>query len=415
MFSSSKKPRFNLDLSIHEISNIPQVNGYCYIDVEVRDGKKRKPHLLLKASSNDIGNSNSSSDKFEGSYSSSDVSTSTTMKKIHNFKCKFNFNMNCNLKFSVKKKNNRISSKYLLMKVYYVTEEDVKHKDHERIASHRGHKIELGRLELNLSEYINVEEPLTSKYLMSNSKVNSILNLTVFLSELPDGYDFHTQLQVSDESAHPSTSGSLNRTNKKVQSKPAKSKNTKYNAPNLERTKIFGGLNDVIKSSDTTPLANLSTSSIPSDDSDKQSQVKQNHGPPSRADIHDSESTTSKKRSSGEHGTTASNVMSSANIVNETRNANVMMDPIVSNLYRKILESTWDPELQDLLQFTPEECISDIFDNGGDGWNKSVSQNFGSWSDENNDDESIKNINGLINEASFREDLRSWNINDIRP
>lgn len=415
MFSSSKKPRFNLDLSIHEISNIPQVNGYCYIDVQVRDGKKRKPHLLLKAPSNDVANSSSSVDKFEGSYSSSDVSTSTSMKKIHNFKCKFNFNMNCNLKFSLNKKNNRISSKYLLMKVYYVTEEDVKHKDHEKIVSHRGHKIELGRLELNLSEYINVEEPLTSKYLMSNSKVNSILNLTVFLSELPEGYDFHTQLQVSDESAHPSTSGSLSRINTKVQSKPPKSKNTKYNAPNLERTKIFGGLNDVIKSSEASPLANLSTSSIPSDDSEKQSQAKQNYGPSNRTDMHDYESTGSKQRSSGEHGTTASNVISSTNIVNETRNANVMMDPIVSNLYRKILESTWDPELQDLLQFTPEESINDIFDNDGDGWNKAVSQNFGSWSDENNDDESIKNINGLINEATFREDLRSWSISDIRP
>ena len=415
MFSSSKKPRFNLDLSIHEISNIPHVSGYCYIDIQVRDGKKRKPHLLLKASSNDINNSNPSLDMFEGSYSSSDVSTSTSMKKIHNFKCKFNFNMNCNLKFLVKKKNNRISSKYLLMKVYYVTEDDVKHKDHERVVSHRGQKIELGRLELNLSEYINVEEPLTSKYLMSNSKVNSILNLTVFLSELPEGYDFHTQLQVSDESAHTSTSGSLNTANTKVQNKPAKSKNTKYNAPNLERTKIFGGINDVIKSSETSPLANLSTSSIPSDDSDKQSQVQQNHGPPNRADLRDYESTTSKQRSSGEHGTTSSNIISSANIVNETRNANVMMDPIVSRLYQKILESTWDPELQDLLQFTPQECINDIFDNDGDGWNKAVSQNFGSWSDENNDDESIKNINGLINEASFREDLRSWTINDIRP
>ena len=412
MFSSSKKPRFNLDLSIHEISNIPQVNGYCYIDVEVRDGKKR-PHLLLKGSSSDNGNSNSSLDMFEGSYSSSDVSTSTSMKKIHNFKCKFNCNMNCNLKFSVRKKNNRISSKYLLMKVYYVTEEDVKHKEHEKIMSHRGHKIELGRLELNLSEYINVEEPLTSKYLMSNSKVNSILNLTVFLSELPEGYDFHTQLQMTDENSRSSTSRSLSRTNTNIQNKPTKGKSTKYNAPNLERTKIFGGLNDVIKSSETT-LANLSASSIPSDDSDKQPQGRQNHSPLSRADIHDYESTTSRQRSSGEHGTNGSNVISSANLVNETRHANVMMDPIVSNLYQKILESTWDPELQDLLLFTPEESINDIFDNDGDGWNKAVSQNFG-WLDENNDDESIKNINGLINEASFREDLRSWSINDIRP
>ncbi|CUM48933.1 uncharacterized protein AC631_03147 [Debaryomyces fabryi] len=410
MFSSSKKPRFNLDLSVHEISNIPQVNGYCYIDVQVKDGKRKRPHLSLKSSSNQSGNSTSSLDKFEGPYSSSDVSASTSMKKIHNFKCKFNFNMNCNLKFSVKKKDNRISSKYLLMKVYYVSEEDVKHKEHEMIVSHRGHKIELGRLELNLSEYINVEEPFTSKYLMSNSKVNSILNLTVFLSELPDNLDFHTQLQINDEGGHTPTSSSLNRSNSKLQNRINSSKNTKYNAPNLERTKIFGGLNDVIKSSDASPLANLSVSSLPSDDSDKQLQVEQKHCPISS--MFDNKSTTSKPRSSGEHGT---NVISSTNLVNGARSANVMMDPIVSNLYKKILESTWDPELQDLLQFTPEECISDIFDNDGDGWSKAVSQNYNNWSDDNNDDDSIRNINGLINEATFREDLRSWTISDIRP
>lgn len=412
MFSSSKKPKFNLDLSINEITNIPQVSGYCYIDAYVKDGKKKSLHLSLKTPSNaniteNKSNSTSTLDKFNGSYSSSDLSVSTSMMKIHNFKCKFNYNMNCNLKFSIKKKNNRISSKYLLMKVYYISDEDVRHKDKEKILTYRGQKIELGRLELNLSEYINVEEPLNSKYLMSNSKVNSILNLTVFLSELPEDCDFHTQLQVNDESGHTLTPGSLNKTDRKLQNSTSTSKNMKYNAPNLERTKIFGGINDVIKNSDASPLTNLSVSSLPSDDPDKQTQMKQKSGQSNKMSTYpDNESTASNQRSSGEQGTNISNV------VNGARGSNVMMDPIVSNLYKKILESTWDPELQDLLQFTPEECINDLFDNNGDGWNKAVSQNFGNWSDENNDDGNIRDINGLINEVTFREDLRSWAIGD---
>lgn len=414
MFSSSRKPRFSLDLSIHEISNIPQVNGYCYIDILIKDGKKKVGHILLKGTANGDGSNSSSSvslEKPESLHTASDVSASTSLRKIHNFKCTFNFDLNCNLKFSVKKKDNRISSKYLVMKVYYVSEQDVKKKDNEKLASNRKQRMELGKLELNLSEYINVEEPLNSKYLMNDSKVNSILNLTIFLNELPESQDFHTDLRVNDAGGRSLTSASTG-ASKSTQYRKPTTKHTKYNAPNLERTKIFSGFNDVIKPSDASPsLANLSVSSLPSEDSDKQNQLK------NKSDIlhnNDDEWVASNHRSSSDNGRTYSNSINGSNFANGTTGANVMMDPIVSNLYKKVLESTWDPELHCLLDFSPEECISDIFDNDGDGWNKYVSQTFGSWSNENDDEDNVDEFEGLINEATFREDLRSWSVGDTR-
>lgn len=83
------------------------------------------------------------------------------------------------------------------------------------------------------------------------------------------------------------------------------------------------------------------------------------------------------------------------------------MDPIVSGLYRKILESTWDPELLPLLDYTPEKCINDIFNNSDNpkGWCPNIKQD--NW-DNDEDDDGLKNLNGLINESKLRDDLRSW-------
>lgn len=264
----------------------------------------------------------------------------------------------------------------------------------DKSSSHRHEKTELGMLEINLSEYINLDEPLTSKFLMSESKVNSILNLSIYLGELADNFDFHTQLQVNDAGDKNNTSTVINNREKKKHYNTANNKNAK--SVNLDRGTIFGGINDMMKfstsdNSSNAQLGNLSASSFHSDDSDRP------HNKP-------------KRKGSSRHRKSKSTLTNDALGNNQPGNA-IMMDPIVSNLYTKVLESAWDPALADLLEYTPEKCIIDIFESSGDGWNKDISQKLDSRYDEN-DEDNIRALNGLINEASFREDLRSWKVGD---
>lgn len=95
-----------------------------------------------------------------------------------------------------------------------------------------------------------------------------------------------------------------------------------------------------------------------------------------------------------------------------------MMDPIVSQLYCKILESSWDPELYPILDYTPEQCIEDIFNNPDNkyGCNLKLKQLYESkLNDESEElkelDNSYRELNGLISESKYRSDLKSWNIN----
>ena len=59
----------------------------------------------------------------------------------------------------------------------------------------------MGKVDINLSEYLNFDEPITTKYLLNDSKVNSILGVTIGLNELSSTFDFHTQLQIQDSNS----------------------------------------------------------------------------------------------------------------------------------------------------------------------------------------------------------------------
>jgi len=376
MFSSNR-PKFSFNLTINELSNIPQIGGHCYIEMQIGDGKRfialsnivprrqpRKEEVSKKDSETSESSLNSSS--------SGNVSTVTSSKRIHNFKCQFNFNVSCNLKFPIKRRENLIGNKYLLLKVYYVNDKN----------SHDS--IELGKLDINLSEYLNFTDPLTSKYLLKQSKVNSILSLTISLSELPSNYDFHTHLQITDAPQASSTTS--------IGSKKA---SNGFNVPQFERKNVFSGINNVLPESNPAVPA-------PSAQSEDEKQKK-----PSKL--------SKKIFRHGQHGHTHSSHnstrMESQSI--PSGNKSVIMDPIVSRLYYKILESTWDPELKPLLEYSPEQCIKDIFENpeNPQGWNQELAEKFGDWSkDRDEQDENVRDINGLINELTFRDDLRSWTV-----
>lgn len=363
---NSKKPKFKLDLGINELSNIPQVSGNCYIDLQIKDNKRIKSlPFNLPFKPNDDDSLSSLSLNSSSTSSSGNVSIITSNKKIHNFKCSFNYKVGCNLKFGFKRRENLINDKFLIMKIYYVSDKDIN--------AHHHHKIELGKLEINLSEYLNFDEPITSKYLLKDSKVNSILSLTIHLSELPSNFDFHTQLTITDNNSN------HEKTDQSKISLNANSSTTKYNVPQFERKNIFGGLNDVIGSSSEKDKTSYKSSDEGQEKSDR-------------------------KPSSLRIDTATTGQINKKDPV-------IMIDPIVNDLYRKILESTWDPNLHALLDFTPEVCVESIFDGTFPQWKERLMLEINTHYDD--DDADIRCINGLVNELNYRDDLKSWTISEV--
>lgn len=441
MFLNSNKPKFSLDFTINDLSNIPHVGGSCYIDVSIRDSRKSKfslrpSHALAGAQATFESSKNSIQSKLDPKSSSSHssstpstVSAITSKRKIHNFKCSFHFLLSCNLRFPLKKKENLIGNKYLILTIYYVPDLSHHHGDESHGAS------ELGQLDINLSEYLNFKEATTFKYLLKHSKVNSIISLTVSLKELPSDFQFHTQLQISEAhsnlsnantrigTSRPSQAQTTNRTTTLTLQLDSQGQNPKFNVPNFEKKKVFGGINDVINTSlgehqNQGYGSELDLLKINSDteqngkDCSIGKKISQHLNPHhSNSKLSGSNANSLKANSISGNSDKANNNGSYGH--SALKNANdqqtaVMMEPIVSNLYKKILESSWDPELYKLLDYTPEKIVDSIF-REGTGWSDKIAEKLEIWNADNGDeDDEVRDLNGLINEVGFRGDLKSW-------
>lgn len=367
MFRSGKKPKFSFDLSINDLSNIPHTSGYCYLKITITDGNHSglrasisnfKPFSLeVERGTDDSGSHSSSSRK------SSTISLRTSKFKIHNFKCHFNLDVNCNLRFPFKRKVNMVGDKFLSLEVYYAPEKSSKLE----------HPMKLGMVKLNLSEYLNFNESVTAKYLLQESKINSILSLTTRLKELPSDFEFRTELRINE--AKPSQGNTSTLLNL---SKTADSSSRTFNVPQFQRKKVFGGLDGVMNTS------NLSNKEATTNEESK-SHSKEN--------ALESLSEAEQKQDLGSHSL-----------------ENVMVDPIIGNLYRRVLESTWDPDLHALLKLTPEKVVHDLF--LASDYNESLEKNLEFYRSltESYDDEMKRDKTGLLQDTKVRENLKSWSV-----
>lgn len=383
-----KKPKFRFEFAINDLSNIPHTAGYCFVDISIGDGHSNglraalsslKPVLKAPGNSGNSGNSDDSSKLSRPSTatesldsvamsSSGNIHVRTSRRKIHNFKCGFNYRLLCNLKFSVRKRDSMIGSKFLRLRVFYVP-------DRSKLHNH----TELGLVRLNLSEYLNFDEPVTTKYLLQDSKINSILNMTLGLEELPSDYEFHTQLQIDDSKHNSTTNGS-----QLAHSKNTELNSRSFNVPQFQRKTVLGGLDGVINNNNSGSKQTLSTNS--SDEDGRQSVDKL-------------------EQSKSEHK------IDSAKFGSGTFD-NVIVDPIISGLYRRVLESTWDPDLHCLLKFSPEKIVDDIFKSNGEDCRAELEKYIQKYelSNKEADGEGFKDMNGLINETKYRDNLKSWTV-----
>lgn len=369
----AKKPKFKFELLINELSNIPHTSGYCYLDVRVGDSHlggliaafsllKPIPKSLSSREEADHGNPTDFVPGTNYATNSRCVHVHTSLRKIHNFKCSFNYKVSCNLRFPMKKRDNMVGDKFLSIRVVYVPEKSKSDKN----------STNLGEVKLNLAEYLNFNEPVTSKYLLQDSKVNSILNLTTYLEELPADYEFHTQLHIEDSKHHLSSSTTSF-------SKSMKLSNRSFAVPQFQRKGVFGGLGGVLNSQSSRKAL-----------------------PPASEDHHAKDQQKDSEASNDQSGDEIP-VFSSRSF------DNVIVDPLVSGLYKKVLESTWDPELQTLLKLTPEKIVENIFSSNSLDYAEMVKSDFGKV-DGLDSDETYKDMKGLIDESTYRDNLRSWKV-----
>lgn len=266
-----------------------------------------------------------------------------------------------------------IGDKFLTLEVYYSPERSSKLE----------HRVQLGVVKLNLAEYLNFDEPLTAKYLLQESKINSILSLTTMLKELPSDFEFRTELRVDDSKlnhGNPSSVTSLSKT-----SDPT---SRSFNVPQFQRKKVFGGLDGVMNAQGSQALTLALQKHERSATETSKSQA-----------VDQSSSEFSKEGKNQDLGTHSLE--------------NVMVDPIIANLYRRILESTWDPNLHSLLKLSPEKVVHDLFlaSDHGETLEKNL-EIYRSMS-ASYDDEATRERNVLLQESKVRDNYKSWSISWI--
>ncbi|CCC70317.1 hypothetical protein NCAS_0E02470 [Naumovozyma castellii] len=230
--NQSKRPKFLLDLKINELVNIPQSTGYCFVKWHLKDGTGTSS-TTRKIPLNSTGNTTTS-----GSTDSTDKNAvvevtnqshgSTPHRLVKHHKVQWNYSLARPLQVKLNvDKNRNLVSKYLKMEVYFqflnqkskASTNDKEPKDSnlttaptatkksmglkssgENSYSQRiTGKILLGCITVDITEYIRKEEPLlTNRFLLQDSKVNSIINISLQLKLIRGIYDdFHIKKTFS--------------------------------------------------------------------------------------------------------------------------------------------------------------------------------------------------------------------------
>lgn len=339
--SQSKRPKFLLALQIQELANIPKIHGACYVKWHIKDS----------------------------SLTSQQLKGRTSKVHIKDHRATWDYNYETLLRLAVNG-NKVLQEKILVLTVYIGVPEH--HHAHQHVSindelhpenhlqqlehqiehfEHQLPKVEkktvLGKVEINLAEYVNYEEPTSNRYLLQRSKVNCIMTVKIGM-----------ELLKGDKS--------------------------EFIAPSMKSSNIFKGIANVLNES-----------------------------------IHDS-STMQSSTGASHHRTGSGSQMSSSDKLHRT--IAITSDPVVSKLYEKTFEISWDPRPGEL---TAGECIDDIF-NGGDGWAKNedgvnlidldIKANRTHHTlyqvNDANGDAATKS---LLKESEVREDLKSWYISHILP
>lgn len=315
--NKSKKPKFLLALRINELINIPQSSGYCYVKWSLKDG--------TGTSSSIVGSNGESTAVMNQSHGL----TPRVLVENHRARWNYEFDKPLPVKLQVDK-NRELQAKKLILDIYFEflndvndlprrstssSSENAKHSTTSAYSQRITGKVLLGTVCLNIAEYVREDEqPVTNRFLLKKSKVNSILNVTVQMRLARGTYnDFHVSKSF--------TSGQL---------------------PGAFRSGIGDILDDA--SDIASPASSVYQSSIMSPQSTRNGNGNGN--------------------GNGKVQSTLGGSLTSSGLANNSISAS--MSPLVDSLYQKTFQLPWDPRPG---EFTPRECVEDILQ-GGNGWAK---------------------------------------------
>ncbi|AOA62218.1 hypothetical protein PP7435_CHR2-0014 [Komagataella phaffii CBS 7435] len=334
-----RKHRFHLYMAISELINIPQLAGKVYVKIQIR---------------NKGSHSNSHDEQTSKSMGTHVLYQSQTEKEpIENNKVTWNYqNHDIILKIGEDQKTGLMENKWLLLKVYV----EYQDQDSRATSSSNKHpkklqKVRLGKIAVNLTEYINFSEMTTNRYLLADSKINSICKISILMKHLDDK---KTNGPSSGYSSYRNTVGSpASRTS--IDSSPER----EFNVPQLETSHIFQGLNQVIDEDTNSSFGENNSTSNPN------SALTSPLTPTKHR-------TTNSKRDARDQlhfRTDHTNVKGSEN--QDSRNkSSILTDPTLNYLVSKTLQYSWFNIGDDFYpEFTPSECVEDIFYNGT-GWKR---------------------------------------------
>ncbi|CCF60799.1 hypothetical protein KAFR_0L01890 [Kazachstania africana CBS 2517] len=232
--NKNKRPKFLFSLQINELVNIPQSSGNCYVKWNFRKGTG-----TTKVSAPATASSSSSSSSIRQSRGDTKSQATTQGKgitphvQVKHHRAQWNYSIRNPIEIKLLvDKNGNVMPKILLLDVFFEFIEDtgvnsstsssksllrssslksprtsidlIRHKKETQTISDTNikstgrnsysqrvsSKLLLGSVSINVAEYIREDEsPVSNRFLLRNSKVNSIINLTMQLNLIRGSYE----------------------------------------------------------------------------------------------------------------------------------------------------------------------------------------------------------------------------------
>jgi hypothetical protein len=316
-----KRITFQLEAQINELINVPMFDDTkCFMVCTISNDKLKNNYKGLHVSS----------------YTSAAV-------PIKNHRAKFGDTgiYNCEFKLQTQSfsKGDVLSDKWFTISFL------IKHGNNQEL---------LGKVSLNLSEFVNDKKQRNLRFLLERSKTNTIVKLSLFIRHLSDDENIVYQTSKDSPTNQLFNEGPLGRSMTKSS---LSSPTNRRNVPLPSASSSNGAIMDRVLSTKS------SNKSIP---------------PPSQKSIKSAKSTMLMSSINNVNSNQNSNIdnriihndLQTQKIMNEACEAAINEASLLDELINKTYRFTWQLKSVKYEEYTPAECVRDIIEKNGNGWKK---------------------------------------------
>lgn len=363
------KVTFELDLIMSELINVPMFDDTsCFITVSVSSEPITNYKRIHTSSNNFI----------------------TKPIPVKNHKVKFgpagefkcNFKVYCSVNPNTNSNSNILSSKWLSIGFL------LKHSDNSQEL--------LGRVSVNLIDYINEVKPKDLRFLLDKSKTNTICKLNLFIKHLDDDlgiiYEKSSTSSASNLLNSASSSPTIQINGKKPSSTICSNAQSLYQttsstiSPNSNKSVLSPPSSPNRSSSIPKPRPVTQNGSNSNLNGNMLSRIMSGNGSNSGINnITPNNNDNTRKRSNSnmnrfsflgnsinlnENNKDYDNDKSIQMMMNEACDEAIKDNSLLDELINKTYRFTWQLKSVQYEEFTPIECIKDIIEHNGNGWRK---------------------------------------------